>query len=108
MGRMLDDPDGRASPRKLHRSGGQTCDEAEQVQRHLVSDLRRQSLGSAGLPVSVRQQIAHDCRTARGAVPRGFPELRVPEHVIPIRMRRKTCRHRLTQLAKVLGQTGHL
>ena len=41
MRRMLDDPDFRAIPRNLRSFGRQTGDEAEQVQRYLVGDLRR-------------------------------------------------------------------
>ena len=39
---MLDDPDARAAPRNLGRRVGQTADVAEQVQRDLVRDVRRQ------------------------------------------------------------------
>jgi len=38
---MLDDPDLRAIPRKLRRLGGQTGNEAEQVQRYLLGDFWR-------------------------------------------------------------------
>ena len=38
---MLDDPDLRAIPRNLRGLGGQTGDEAEQVQRYLLGDFRR-------------------------------------------------------------------
>ena len=41
MRRMLDDPDLRAIPRNLRSSGGQTGNEAEQVQRYLLGDFRR-------------------------------------------------------------------
>ena len=41
MRRMLDDPDFRAIPRNLRSSGGQTGNEAEQVQRYLLGDFRR-------------------------------------------------------------------
>ena len=38
---MLDDPDLRAIPRNLRSLGRQTGNEAEQVQRYLLSDFRR-------------------------------------------------------------------
>ena len=38
---MLDDPDLRAIPGNLRRLGGQAGDEAEQVQRYLLGDVRR-------------------------------------------------------------------
>jgi len=41
MRRMLDDPDFGAIPRDLRGFGGQTGDEAEQVQRYLLGDLWR-------------------------------------------------------------------
>ena len=46
---MLDDPDLRAIPRNLRRLGGQAGDEAEQVQRYLLGDVRRYQPGDAGL-----------------------------------------------------------
>jgi hypothetical protein len=38
---MLNDPDVRAIPGNLRSSGGQSGNEAEQVQRYLIGDLRR-------------------------------------------------------------------
>ena len=38
---MLDNPDLRAIPRNLRHPGGQPGNEAEQVQRHLLGDVRR-------------------------------------------------------------------
>ena len=67
MRRMLDNPGYRAIPRNLCSSGRQTGNEAEQVQRYLLGDFRRQHLGDAGLPVRVRQQITHIA--AQRAVP---------------------------------------
>ena len=34
-------------------------------------------------------------------------EVRVPEHVVPISMRREACHDRLAQLAKVVREAGH-
>ena len=98
----------RAVPGKLRGSGRQTGDEAEQVQRDVVGDLRRQPLGDAGLPVRVRPQIPHEGRAAGRAVTGRFAELGVPEHVIPVRMRREARHDGLAQLAKVVRQAGHL
>ena len=42
MRRMLNNPDLRAIPRNLHSFGRQTGNEAEQVQRYLLGDFRRQ------------------------------------------------------------------
>ena len=41
------------------------------------------------------------------AVTGRFAELGVPEHVIPIRMRREACHNGLAQLAKVVREAGH-
>jgi hypothetical protein len=46
---MLDNPDLRAIPRNPRSFGGQTGNEAEQVQRYLLGDVRRYQLGDAGL-----------------------------------------------------------
>ena len=51
---MLDNPDLRAIPRNLRHLGGQAGNEAEQVQRYLLGDVRRYQLGDAGLPTRVR------------------------------------------------------
>jgi len=56
MRRMLDDADFRAIPRNLRSFGRQTGNEAEQVQRYLVGDLRREPLDDAGLPALVRRR----------------------------------------------------
>ena len=85
----------------------QAGDEAEQVQRDLVGDLRWQRFSNLVLPVAVRQQITHEGRAARCGVARRFAEVGVPEHVIPIRMRRETCHNGLPQLANVVREAGH-
>ena len=41
---MLDDPDLRAVPRNPRGLGGQCGDETEEVERHLVGDVRRYPL----------------------------------------------------------------
>ncbi len=43
---MLDNPDSRAIPRNPRSFGGQTGNEAEQVQRYLLGDVRRYQLGA--------------------------------------------------------------
>jgi hypothetical protein len=88
MSLMLDDPDLRAIPRNQRSFGGQVGDEAEQVQRYLLGDVRRYQLGDAGLPARVRQPISDSGRAAGRAVTRRRAEPGVPEQVIPMRMRR--------------------
>src|SRR5215207_1825618 len=89
MGLMLDDADFRAIPRNLRSFGGQTGNETEQIHRDVLGELRRQNLGYAGLPVSVRQQIPDRSRASGCTVTGRDAEVRVPEHVVPIRMRRE-------------------
>jgi DNA-binding MarR family transcriptional regulator len=50
---VLDDPDSRAIPRNLRHVGGEAGDEAEQVQRYLLGDVRRYHRGDAGLRTRV-------------------------------------------------------
>ena len=65
---MLDNPDLRAIPRNLRHLGGQTGNEAEQVQRYLLGD-------AGGLRTPVRQPISGSGRAARGAVTGAAPSL---------------------------------
>jgi hypothetical protein len=104
---MLDNPDLRAIPRNSRSFGGQTGNEAEQVQRYLLGDVRRYQLGDAGLPTRVRQPISDSGRAAGRAVTRRRAEPGVPEQVIPMRMRREACHNGLAQLAKVVREGGH-
>src|SRR5690349_20025666 len=104
---MLANPDLRAIPRNLRRLGGQAGNEAEQVQRYLLGDVRRYPLGDTGLPARVRQLISDSGRAAGRAVTGRCAEPGVPEQVIPMRMRRKPCHHGLAQLAKVVREGGH-
>jgi hypothetical protein len=63
---MLDHPDLRAIPRNLRGSGGQTGDEAEQVQRYLV--------GAGGNPSATRAfQSAFERRSRIKAAQRAEP-----------------------------------
>ena len=64
---MLDNPDLRAIPGNLRRLGGQAGNEAEQVQRYLLGDVRLYPPGDAGLPARVRQQ--NPGNAAQRAVP---------------------------------------
>jgi hypothetical protein len=84
---MLDEPDLRAIPRNLRHLGGQAGNEAEQVQRYLLDDVRRYQLGDAGLRTRVRQPISDSGRAAGRAVTGRPTESGVPEQVIPMRMR---------------------
>ena len=104
---MLDNPDLRAIPRNLRRLGGQAGNEAEQVQRYLLGDVRRYQPGDAGLRTRVRQPISDSGRAAGRAVTGRRAEPGVPEQVIPMRMRRKPCHNGLAQLAKVVREGGH-
>jgi Natural resistance-associated macrophage protein len=62
---MLDNPDLRAIPRNLRHIGGQAGNEAEQVQRYLLGDVRRYQLpGDAGLRARVRQLVTGTGRAA--------------------------------------------
>src|SRR5918996_3356139 len=65
---VLDDPYRRTIPRDLRRICWKAGDEAEQVQRYLLGELRRQNLGDADLPVRIRQQISDISRAAGCAV----------------------------------------
>jgi hypothetical protein len=85
---MLNDPDLRAVPRNLSRLGAQTGNEAKQVQRYLLDDVRRYQLGDAGLRTRVRQPISDSSRAARRTVTGRRTEQGVPEQVIPMRMPR--------------------
>jgi hypothetical protein len=104
---VLDDPDLGAIPRNPRGFGGQTGNEAEQVQRYLIDDVRRYQLGEAGLPARVRQPNPDGGRAAGRAVTRCRAEPGGPEQVIPVRMRRKPRHHGLAQLAKVVREGGH-
>src|SRR4051812_25777569 len=65
---MLDDPDSRAVPGKLLRIGGQRGDEAEQIERYLIDDVRRYQRGDAGLRTRVRQPLPDGGGAARRAM----------------------------------------
>jgi hypothetical protein len=104
---MLDDPDLRAIPRNLRSFGGQAGNEAEQIERDLLGDVRRYQRGDAGLRTRVRQPNSDSGRAAGRAVTRRRAEPGVPEQVIPMRMRRKPCHNGLAQLAKVVREAGH-
>ena len=105
---MLDDADLRAIPGNPCSVGGQAGDEAEQVQRYLLGDVRRDQRGDAGLRTRVRQPISDGGRAARRAVTGRRAEPGVPEQVIPMRMRREACHNGLAQPAKVVRQALHL
>ena len=104
---MLEDADLRAIPGNPCSVGGQAGDEAEQVQRYLLDDVRRHHPGDAGPRLRVRQPISDGGRAARRAVTGRRAEAGVPEQVIPMRMRREACHDGLAQLAKVVREAGH-
>jgi hypothetical protein len=104
---MLDNPNLRALPGNPRRLGGQAGDEAEQVQRYLLDDVRRYQVGDAGLRTRVRQPISDSGRAAGRAVTGRRAEPGVPEQVIPMRMRGKPGHNGLAQLAKVVREGGH-
>src|SRR5215831_5169660 len=64
---MLDNPDLRAIPGNPRSFGGQTGNEAEQVQRYLLDDVRRYQPGDAGL------RSASDSRARTVAAQRAVP-----------------------------------
>ena len=103
---MLDNPDLRAIPRNLRHVGGHAGNEAEQVQRYLLGDVRRYQRSDARLRTRVRQPISDGGRAAGRAVTRRRAELGVPEQVIPMRMRREACHNGLAQPAKVVREAG--
>jgi hypothetical protein len=76
---MLDDPDLRAVRGIRVVSAGRPMMRAEQVQRHIVDDVRRYQSGDAGLRTRVRQPISDRGRAAGRAVTRHRAELDVPE-----------------------------
>jgi hypothetical protein len=94
---VLDNPDLRAIPGNPRGFGGQAGNEPKQVPRYLRGDVRRYPLGDAGLRSRVRQHISDIGRAAGRAVTRRRAEPGVPEQVIPVRMGRKPCHHRLPQ-----------
>jgi hypothetical protein len=90
---MLDDPDLGAVPWDPRGPCGQTGDEAEQIHRYLVSEIRWQHLGDPVPPARVGHHLPDGGGAAGGAVPRRCTEPRIPQHVIPVRMRRETRHH---------------
>src|SRR6266508_4468053 len=106
MNLMLDDPDLRAIPWNPRSFGGQAGNEAEQVQRYLLGDVRRYQRGDAGLPTRVRQPISDSGRAAGRAVTGRRAEPGVPEQVIPMRMRREACHNGLARIGQVVREAG--
>src|ERR1700689_2465723 len=86
---MLDNPDLRAIPGNPRSFGGQTGNEAEQVPRNVLDDVRRYPLGGAVLPERARPLISDSSRAAGCAVTGRCAEPGVSEHVIPMRVRRE-------------------
>jgi len=104
---MLDNPDLRAIPRNPRSFGGQAGNEAEQVQRYLIGDVRRYPLGDVRLPPRVRQLNSDSGRAARRAVTGRRAEVGVPEQVIPMRMRREARHNGLARIGQVVREAGH-
>jgi hypothetical protein len=59
-----------------------------------------------GLRIGIRQPLTDSGRTAGCAVAGRLAEPRVPEQMIPMRMRREACHNGLAQLAKVVCEAG--
>jgi hypothetical protein len=108
VGAMLEDPDGWAIPGDLCRPFGQTGDETEQLHRDVLGMLRWQPLGDERLPVGVRQQRFESGRASGGAIAGRIAEVGVPQHVVPVGMRREPCDDRLPQLVEVLREGNEL
>ena len=104
---MLDNPDLRAVPRNLCRLGGQAGNDAQQVQRNLLDNVRRYQPGNTGLRTRVRQPLTDSGGAAGRAVTGGRAEPGMPEQMIPMRMRRKPCYNGPAQLAKVVREGNH-
>ncbi|HWH64621.1 MAG TPA: hypothetical protein VNS99_00910, partial [Gaiellales bacterium] len=64
---MLDDPDLRAIPRNLRRVGGQAGDEAEQIQRYLLT------MSGGIIPATRAFAPASDSRSRTVAAQRAVP-----------------------------------
>ena len=108
VSRVFDDLDFRSVPGDPLCSGGQAGDAAVKVQWRLVGDLGWEPRRGARLPVRGRPHLLHDGRTARCRVARRFTEVGVPQHVVPIRMRREARYHRLAKFANVVREASHL
>ena len=108
MRRMLEDPDPRAIPGDLRRPAGRP------VMRPNRSSGTSSAISGGSSSASWAFQSGSDScsrmAAAQRAVPyRGAsPSLGVPEHVIPVRMRREAGHDGLARLAKVVREAGHL
>jgi hypothetical protein len=105
---MLHDPHLGAGPRNPCGPGGKAGELAEQLGRDVLCVLRRQRIGHPIPPVLIRAHSPNGRRARRGAVPRHVAEVGVPEHVVPVRMRRETGHDGLAQFPEVASQIGHL
>src|SRR5262249_53941248 len=104
---MLDNPDLRAIPLNTRSFGRRARNEAKQVPRYLLGDVRRYPPGDAVLPMWTRQPISDSSRAAGCAVTGRRAEPGVPEQVIPMRMRRETCHNGLARIGQVVREAGH-
>jgi hypothetical protein len=104
---MLDNPDLETIPRNPRRLGGQAGDEAEQVQRYLLGDVRWYQRRAADPRARVREPCSDSGRAAGRAVTGRRAEPCVPERVIPVRMRQEAGHDGLAQLAEVVREAGH-
>lgn len=64
--------------------------------------------GDAGPPLRPGEQIPHEGRAAGRAVPRRLAERGVPEHVIPVGVRREARCDVVTGRRQVVCEAGHL
>ena len=95
-------------PVRILNSRRQTRDEPEQLHRNVVREFRRKPLCHLVLPVRLRQQLLQGCGAGRGAVAGRFAERRVPEHMVPVGMRRETRHDGPGTLAKVVREHRQL
>ena len=105
---MFEDPDFGSVPGDPSRSRRQAGDQAQQIQRHLSDDLRRQLLHDVVPPLRIRQEGLDRGGAAGRAVAGRRTEIGVPEQVIPMRMGGKPCHHRLSGRAQVTRDGFHV
>ena len=99
---VLDDPDLRTIPGDLRRICWKAGYEAEQVQRHLLGDAD----GLRDRIHPTRQPIPGSVRAASRGIAGRFPQPRIPQQVIPVRMGREACHNGLAGIGQVVREAG--